>query len=101
MAAMDGAALALGLSTRRRTATLLTFVNATSMIDITSSAAVKQAPTTNSVPLSIGTCAGDDVQWSSSLRRRSHGHIPSDAAIRAESDAVHSFRNHAFGIYVL
>src|SRR5262245_26859212 len=84
IAASEGAAFAFGLSSRRRTATLVTLVNATSMIDITRSAEMNKAAIRNSVPLSIGTCAADDVQVFSFARRRFRGHIPSNAAVRAK-----------------
>src|SRR5438093_1432521 len=65
IAASDMAAFALGRSIKRRTDTLFTFVNATSMMDITTRATMNKAPMSNSVPLSIGTFAakGQDIGW--------------------------------------
>src|SRR6185369_13190551 len=94
----DGAAFARGRSMRRRNPTLLTFVNATSMTDITKRARMNTVPMRNSVPFNIRTCAASDVQGFSFPHGQFRGRIPSDAAVRAERVDEYSFRNGAFEI---
>src|SRR5262245_547670 len=98
IAASDGAAFARGRSWRRRNPTLLTFVKATSMTDITRSARMNTVPMRNSVPFNIGTCAASDVQGLSFPHHQFRGRIPLNAAARAEQDVEYSFRNGAFEI---
>src|SRR3989442_15649290 len=89
----DEAAFPFGPSTRRRTATLFTFANATSMVDISVSATMNRAAMKTSVPLNIEIFAANDVLRSSSRPYRFRGRIPSSAAVHAERDGGHLFQN--------
>ena len=78
------AAFAFGRSTSRRTATLLTPLNATSIVDMTSTARIKKEPIRNSVPVNIQTCAADDARLPSFARRLFRGRIPLNEAVHAK-----------------
>src|SRR6516165_7739187 len=89
----DEAALPIGPSTKRRTATLVAFAKAISIVDMTVRATMNRPAMRSSVPLNIEIFAANGVRWLSSLHYPFRGHIPSGVAIRGEQDGGHSFQS--------